>query len=84
MWWCIVTMATVGYGDVYPITLLGKITGTLVILFGPIFLAIISSISIITFLDVMRIINKEKFAESICQNCKSSPHEHDAKYCRVC
>ncbi len=34
MWWGIVTLATVGYGDVYPITPAGKFIGALVILVG--------------------------------------------------
>ncbi len=34
MWWGIVTLTTVGYGDVTPITPLGKVFGALVTLFG--------------------------------------------------
>jgi voltage-gated potassium channel len=34
LWYSIVTMSTVGYGDQYPVTHLGRIIGTLVIILG--------------------------------------------------
>ena len=33
-WWCIVTLTTVGYGDYYPVTYMGKVMGTLAQLIG--------------------------------------------------
>lgn len=40
MWWAIVTMATVGYGDVVPHTPLGRIFGGVVMVFGIVMFAV--------------------------------------------
>ena len=37
LWWAICTVSTVGYGDVFPITGLGRIIGAVLIIFGVIF-----------------------------------------------
>jgi len=34
MWWSMATLTTVGYGDVYPITLFGKICASFIALIG--------------------------------------------------
>lgn len=40
MWWAIVTLATVGFGDVVPVTPLGKFVGSIIITFGVIIVAL--------------------------------------------
>ena len=37
LWWALCTVSTVGYGDVVPITGLGRITGAVLIIFGVMF-----------------------------------------------
>ncbi len=43
VWWAIVTLATVGYGDVVPTTPLGRIFGSAVIILGVTFLAFLTA-----------------------------------------
>lgn len=40
MWWAAITLTTVGYGDVYPITPLGKVVATVTAMFGLVMLAL--------------------------------------------
>lgn len=44
LWWAVITLTTIGYGDVYPITLGGKIFTSIIVLVGLGFIAMPSSI----------------------------------------
>ena len=54
VWWGIVTVTTVGYGDVYPVTLLGRFAATGIMLVGLLTLAVITAQVSATFTDQVR------------------------------
>lgn len=54
MWWCIVTLTTVGYGDVFPMTVLGKALAGLVALAGIGLIAMPTGILAAAFSDVVQ------------------------------
>jgi voltage-gated potassium channel len=44
MWWAVATLTTVGYGDVYPVTIIGKLAGAVVAVLGIGFFALPTAI----------------------------------------
>ena len=34
MWWSVITFTTIGYGDVYPVTAIGKFIASIIAIFG--------------------------------------------------
>jgi len=54
MWWAVAALTTVGYGDVYPISLTGQILGSLVTILGIGMVALPSGILASAFSEQMR------------------------------
>jgi voltage-gated potassium channel len=72
MWWAIVTLATVGYGDVYPITTLGKVIGGVVLITGIAIFALPTAILCSGFI-----------AESQ-KECECDTNQHEEVTCPAC
>ena len=60
MWWAMATLTTVGYGDVYPITLLGKICLSFIALIGIGIVALPAGIIAANFTNELKDNNKSK------------------------
>ena len=54
VWWSIVTLGTVGYGDIVPHTAWGRVLGSVVIVFGVTFLSFLIAIVTSLFVDSSR------------------------------
>ena len=69
LWWAVATLSTVGYGDVYPVTHIGKILGGIVALLGISMFALPTGILASGFVEEMH--NRRK-SSSVCPHCGKS------------
>ena len=81
MYWAIVTMTTVGYGDITPQSDLGKAIASLMMLLGWGVLAVPTGIvtAEMTTRSLTRVVTTRT-----CPNCLSEGHEPTAQYCKDC
>ena len=80
MYWAIVTMTTVGYGDVSPQTTVGQIFASLVMIMGYAIIAVPTGIVSVEIADV----TKKSSDVRTCPDCLKEGHDPDAKYCKHC
>ena len=68
LWWSVATLTTVGYGDIYPITGLGKILSSIIAIIGIGFVALPTGIISSAFINRMQN-EKSKKTECKCPKC---------------
>lgn len=78
IYWAVVTITTVGYGDVSPVTPLGKFLSILLMLSG------YSIIAVPTGIVTAEMRNKRQNLEKICGRCGNEDVDDDARYCKIC
>ncbi len=81
IYWCIVTLTTVGYGDIAPITTLGKLIASFIMILGYGIIAIPTGI---VTAQMANIKNKKKHFAPTCPICNAKPIVEDAKFCYSC
>jgi voltage-gated potassium channel len=79
IYWTIVTLTTVGFGDIHPVTPLGQLVATVIMLLGYGIIAVPTGI-------VTAEIAKESMRKNtqVCFNCGKSDHPDDAQFCHNC
>lgn len=80
IYWAIVTLTTVGYGDLSPRTHLGKAFASLVMIMG---YAIIAVPTGIVTAEITRG-SMRNFSTQVCPECHSQEHDLDAIFCKYC
>lgn len=81
MYWAIVTMTTVGYGDVVPKTAVGKVISALLILLGYSLIIVPSTFVSAEFIQQHQRANEQA---PPCDQCAATGQRHDAEYCYRC
>jgi voltage-gated potassium channel len=80
VYWAIVTMTTVGYGDIAPKTVLGQTLAAGVMILG--YAIIIVPIGV--FSAEIVAVRRRETSNQACPSCSAEGHDMDAEYCKYC
>ena len=80
VYWAIITITTVGFGDITPITPIGKILTSMMVLIGYAIIAVPTGIVIST----LRGTGQPAASGRACPECGREAHRFNAKYCWYC
>jgi len=78
IYWAIVTLTTVGYGDLSPSSGLGQFFATIIMILG------YAIIAVPTGIVTAALIKKNQTNTQICPSCFYDKHDDDAGYCKKC
>lgn len=81
VYWAIVTLTTVGYGDISPTTVLGQVLASVVMILGYGIIAVPTGIVTMEMVNVAR---SGPVTSQACQSCGRTGHDTDARFCKFC
>lgn len=82
IYWSVVTLTTVGFGDITPKTDLGRAVSAVVMIIGYAIIAVPTGIFTAELSKEMK--RQDKSDNRTCPRCRHTGHEKDANYCRIC
>ncbi len=80
IYWAIVTLTTVGYGDISPKTPIGQSLAAIIMILGYSIIAVPTGIVTVEIAQQY----KEQVSTQCCPQCSAEGHDHDAKHCKYC
>ncbi len=89
VYWCIVTLTTVGFGDIAPVTPLGQLIAAFIMIMGYGIIAVPTGIVSAEYVKSSGKENavKEDYVNvnsQVCRDCGASKHRDDAEFCHRC
>lgn len=81
IYWAVITLTTVGYGDIVPVTDLGKFIATFIMLLGYSIIAIPTGIMSV---EISRSFGDRYRKRTVCKYCDEPNHEPEANFCKIC
>lgn len=81
VYWAVVTLTTVGYGDITPHTPIGQFISIIIMIIGYGVIAVPTGLVAAGVIDAAKENNAEKLD---CPKCKSKDNPTDSNYCRTC
>lgn len=81
MYWAIVTLSTVGYGDIAPVSPLGKLLASFLMVLGYGIIAVPTGIVTVELANATR---AGAISTQACPACGRSGHDPDARHCKFC
>jgi voltage-gated potassium channel len=89
VYWCIVTLTTVGFGDIAPVTPLGQFIAAVIMIMGYGIIAVPTGIVSAEYTKNMKPSkiddpNYVHVNSQSCRNCNAKKHRDDADFCHKC
>lgn len=85
IYWAIVTVTTVGYGDIAPQTAIGQFVAAIAMISGYAFIAVPTGIIGAELMQQVQQRAPRKFEEDReCVSCHATAHDLDARHCKFC
>lgn len=78
IYWAIVTLTTVGYGDIAPQTFIGQTLASFIMITGYAIIAVPTGIITVEMAKV------QNLNTLVCQNCNKTGHDDNAGFCKYC
>ena len=80
IYWSIVTLTTVGYGDISPQTNIGQLIAAMIMITGYAIIAVPTGIVTVELSHAFQ----RKISTQACPECSAEGHDSDAKFCKYC